>query len=300
MFCILNGSGVQLLIMSSLVILFSAIGFLSPARRGSVVTWFLLLFVGMGMSAGYVATSMYKMFRGKDWRNVIIWTSMFVPGIFFSVCFILNLIVWAEGSVRAIPFGSMVAVICLWFLVSVPLVGVGGYMGYRKRPAEFPVAVGKMPRPIPAQPFYWSLPVAVIVGGMLPFGAVFVELFFIYSSLWLGQFYYVFGFLLLTFIILVATCSEVAIVFCYFQLCNEDYHWWWRSFFLGGSLGFYVFLYSIYFFFAQLETIYMTTALLYFSYTGLISFFLFLITGTVGYHSCFWFVTKIYSYIKVD
>ena len=36
------------------VILFSAVGFLSPARRGSVITWFLLLFVFMGISAGCV------------------------------------------------------------------------------------------------------------------------------------------------------------------------------------------------------------------------------------------------------
>ena len=42
LFCVMNGSGVQLLIMASLLIFFSAVGFLSPARRGSVVTWFLV------------------------------------------------------------------------------------------------------------------------------------------------------------------------------------------------------------------------------------------------------------------
>lgn len=39
-------------------------------------------------------------------------------------------------------------------------------------------------------------------GGILPFGSVFVELFFILSSMWLDQYYYVFGFLLLVFILL--------------------------------------------------------------------------------------------------
>lgn len=194
----------------------------------------------------------------------------------------------------------MVVVILLWFLVSVPLVCVGGYMGYKKKVPDAPVSIGKTPRPIPPQPFYWSLPVACLVSGILPFSAVFVELFFIYSSIWLGQYYYVFGFLMLTFVILVATCAEVAIVFCYFQLCNEDHHWWWRSFCTGGSLGVYVFFYSIYFFFNQLQTIYITTTVLYFSYTAMISGVLFLITGTVGYHVCFWFNMKIYSSIKVD
>ena len=50
---------------------------------------------------------------------------------------------------------------------------------------------------------------AVLVGGVLPFGAVFIELFFILSSVWLHQYYYVFGFLLIVFLILLVTCGEV-------------------------------------------------------------------------------------------
>jgi hypothetical protein len=30
------------------------------------------------------------------------------------------------------------------------------------------------------------------------------------------------------------TCAEITIVMVYFQLCYEDYHWWWRSFFVSG------------------------------------------------------------------
>ena len=67
---------------------------------------------------------------------------------------------------------------------------------------------------------------SVLVGGILPFGAVFIELFFILTSMWLHQFYYLFGFLCLVFVILVITCAEITIVLCYFQLCSEDYHWW--------------------------------------------------------------------------
>lgn len=64
-----------------------------------------------------------------------------------------------------------------------------------------------------------------LVGGILPFGAIFIELFFILSSIWLHQFYYLFGFLALVFIILVVTCAEITIVLAYFQLCAEDYRW---------------------------------------------------------------------------
>ena len=59
-----------------------------------------------------------------------------------------------------------------------------------------------------------------MIAGILPFGAVFVELFFILTAIWEDQFYYLFGFLFLVFIIIIA-CSEVAIVMTYFQLCGE-------------------------------------------------------------------------------
>lgn len=78
---------------------------------------------------------------------------------------------------------------------------------------------------IPEQPwFLWSC-FTIAVGGILPYGAVFIEMFFILQSLWMGNYYYVFGFLLLVFIILIVTCADIAMVFCYFQLCAEDYHW---------------------------------------------------------------------------
>lgn len=78
---------------------------------------------------------------------------------------------------------------------------------------------------IPDQPwFLWSC-FTITVGGILPYGAVFIEMFFILQSLWMGNYYYVFGFLMLVFIILIVTCADIAMVFCYFQLCAEDYHW---------------------------------------------------------------------------
>ena len=78
-----------------------------------------------------------------------------------------------------------------------------------------------------AQAWYMHPLFSILIGGILPFGAVFIELFFILTSMWLHQFYYLFGFLCLVFVILVITCAEITIVLCYFQLCSEDYHWWY-------------------------------------------------------------------------
>jgi transmembrane 9 superfamily protein 2/4 len=135
---------------------------------------------------------------------------------------------------------------------------------------------------------------------VLPFGAAYVELFYILSSIWMDQYYYVFGFTFMVMVILVITCGELAMLFVYFQLCAEDYRWWWRSFLAAGSTAFYVFAYSCVWFQLLEPSSMAITYILYFGYMGLISFAIFLVTGTIGFISCLWFTTTIFSSIKVD
>lgn len=52
--------------------------------------------------------------------------------VVFADFFLMNLILWGEGSSAAMPFGTLVAVLALWFCVSVPLTFVGAYFGFRK------------------------------------------------------------------------------------------------------------------------------------------------------------------------
>ena len=44
------------------------------------------------------------------------------------------------------------------------------------------------------------------------------------QAIWENQYYYLFGFLFLVFIILVISCSQISIVMVYFQLCGEVSH----------------------------------------------------------------------------
>ena len=47
--------------------------------------------------------------------------------------FILNLILWIKQSSAAIPFTTLLALLALWFGISVPLTFVGAYFGFKKR-----------------------------------------------------------------------------------------------------------------------------------------------------------------------
>ena len=300
---ILVGTGTQVFAMTMTTLVFAALGFLSPANRGGLMSALLFLFVLMGVFAGYYSTRIYKMFGLTEWKRNTLITSLFFPGVIFTVFFVLNLFVWAQKSSGAVPFGTLVALLVLWLGISVPLVYLGSYVAFRKPAIEHPVKINNLCRLLPpdaAQSWYTSPQLSILLGGILPFAAVFIEIFFIMSSIWLNQFYYVFGFLFIVFVILIITCAEITIVLCYFQLCNEDYHWWWRSFLTPGSSALYLFLYSILYFFTKLSIQKFVSGLLFFGYMSLVCMAFFLLTGTIGYFACFSFVTKIYASIKID
>ncbi|KAF5742082.1 transmembrane 9 superfamily member 8 [Tripterygium wilfordii] len=298
--CVYVGTGVQFFGMILVTMIFAVLGFLSPSNRGGLMTVMLLLWVFMGLFAGYSSARLYKMFKGTEWKKITLKTAFMFPAIVFAIFFVLNALIWGQKSSGALPFGTMFALVFLWFGISVPLVFVGSYMGFKKPAIEDPVKTNKIPRQIPEQAWYMNPAFSILIGGILPFGAVFIELFFILTSIWLHQFYYIFGFLFLVFIILIVTCAEITIVLCYFQLCSEDYLWWWRSYLTSGSSALYLFLYAVFYFFTKLEITKPVSGMLYFGYMLIVSYAFFVLTGTVGFYACFWFTRLIYSSVKID
>ncbi|XP_057959932.1 transmembrane 9 superfamily member 9-like [Malania oleifera] len=298
--CVYVGTGVQFFGMILITMIFAVLGFLSPSNRGGLMTAMLLLWVFMGLFAGYSSARLYKMFKGTEWKKIAIKTAFMFPAVVSAIFFVLNALIWGQKSSGAVPFGTMFALVLLWFGISVPLVFVGSYVGFKKPAIEDPVKTNKIPRQIPEQAWYMNPIFSILIGGILPFGAVFIELFFILTSIWLNQFYYIFGFLFIVFIILMVTCAEITIVLCYFQLCSEDYLWWWRSYLTSGSSALYLFLYATFYFFTKLEITKPVSGMLYFGYMLIVSYAFFVLTGAIGFYACFWFTRLIYSSVKID
>jgi transmembrane 9 superfamily protein 2/4 len=88
--------------------------------------------------------------------------------------------------------------------------------------------------------------------------------------------------------------------YIYFKLIRENYQWWWRSFFISGSAGVYVFLFSIFYFFTQTDIKRFSTSVVYFSTMLLASITLGIMTGTIGFLASFSFNRKIFAMIKGD
>uniref|UniRef100_A0A673A1N9 Transmembrane 9 superfamily member n=1 Tax=Sphaeramia orbicularis TaxID=375764 RepID=A0A673A1N9_9TELE len=294
------GSGTQIFIMTFVTLFFACLGFLSPANRGALMTCAVVLWVLLGTPAGYVAARLYKSFGGEKWKTNVLLTSFLCPGVVFADFFVMNLILWGEGSSAAMPFGTLVAILALWFCISVPLTFIGAYFGFKRAGIEHPVRTNQIPRQIPEQSFYTKPLPGIVMGGILPFGCIFIQLFFILNSIWSHQMYYMFGFLFLVFIILVITCSEATILLCYFHLCAEDYHWQWRSFLTSGFTAVYFLVYAIHYFFSKLQITGLASTILYFGYTMIMALIFFLFTGMSKNEilHCFYFPCSLHLHFR--
>lgn len=300
--CIMVGNGVQILGMSVVIIVFACLGFMSPASRGTLVTSMIIFYMILGFVAGYFAVRLWRTIGSGDckgWVSLSWRVSLFFPGISFLILTTLNFLLWGSHSTGAIPFSLFVILLLLWLCISVPLTLFGGYLGAKAPHIEYPVRTNQIPREIPAQKYpSWLL---VLGAGTLPFGTLFIELFFIMSSIWMGRVYYVFGFLFIVFILLVVVCAEVSLVLTYMHLCVEDWKWWWKSFFASGSVAIYIFLYSINYLVFDLKSLSgPVSATLYLGYSLLMVIAIMLATGTVGFLSSFWFVHYLFSSVKLD
>eukprot|EP00172_Hildenbrandia_rubra_P003789 Plantae.Rhodophyta-Hildenbrandia_rubra.ctg6534.p1 GENE.Plantae.Rhodophyta-Hildenbrandia_rubra.ctg6534~~Plantae.Rhodophyta-Hildenbrandia_rubra.ctg6534.p1 ORF type:complete len:648 (-),score=80.01 Plantae.Rhodophyta-Hildenbrandia_rubra.ctg6534:3726-5669(-) len=296
------GTGAQLLWMTMITLAFALVGLLSPANRGSLLTAMSSLWVLASGVNGYSSARLYGSLEGPQSRKLVTLGSAFLfPGSAFAIFFVLNLFIWASRSQGAVPFFTLLLLLFMWFGISMPLVFVGAYIGYKRKPYSWPCRTNQIPRQIPP-PGLIPKSVYVVLAGILPFGTIFMELVFILNSIWQNQVYYMFGFLFMVFMILVVTCAELSIVFTYLTLCNEDWKWWWQAFFTSGSSGIYMFAYSIFYLVTQesFKDMPFVSLALYLGYMLVSSVAFALMCGTVGFYSSLLFTRKIFASVRVD
>ncbi|KAG2393485.1 hypothetical protein C9374_007016 [Naegleria lovaniensis] len=317
---VMVGSGLQLVVMFTVSLILTVFGFASPESRGRVVAAFILCYLFTSAVAGFWTLKIYKMLSGTNYMMVSVGVALFVPTVVTIIYGTLNTIMWMIQSSMAQPFFSIFTIYTVWFVVSIPLVFLGAMMAQRSlsnnkdhwtvttttatattttatitTPKVYPT-----PRNIPPLPLPLRFPYNYLIAGILPFTAFFVEFYFLISSIWLQQHYFLFEFLFTVFLILLVTSAETTIVFIYFQLCHEDYRWWWNSFFYSSTSACYLFIAGLFYYSSQLSSPHFYMTILYFGYLLILCFLIMLLTGSVGFLATFYFVRKIYSMTKVD
>ncbi|KZV77095.1 endosomal P24A protein [Peniophora sp. CONT] len=297
---ILVGNGAQLCAMVAVTLIFALLGFLSPSNRGSLATVMMVCWTLFGSVSGYVSSRVYASMGGAERRKNAFLTATLLPTFVFAIVFLLNLFLITAGSSGAVPFGTMLLIVLLWFGISAPLSWIGAYFGAKHGGVANPVRVNPIPRQIPPGPKYLRPWAATLLAGILPFGAAFVELYFMLSSLFASRAYYAFGFLALTAGVVALTTATVTILFSYFILCAEEYRWHWRAFLTGGGSAFWLFAYGMFYWASRLSLDSFSGFVLYLGYLLLLCIFDFLVTGTIGFLATYWAVRRLYTSIRID
>ena len=321
------GTGWQLVTLVMGVVLFAVAGPLHGAvheERGEVLSAILIFYSLSSIVAGYTSGSYFKLYyattasgRSKaggttgaggatQWQLTMALTVLLLPTILGASLSVLNGISLVYGTIYYIPFLVLLKLFFLWVFVSVPLCILGTLLGRHaklggKKSDPFPCRVNAIPRPIPEDIPWYGVPANIIpFAGLLSFGSIFIELYYILTSLWNYKFYHVYGFLLGVYAILCLVVCMTTIIVVYFSLNSENYLWQWTAFYSGASTALYVFLYSIYYFVFKTSMHGLVQTSFYFGYMMLISMGLGTLCGTLGHWAANRFVRTIFQNVKVD
>ncbi|KAI3778508.1 hypothetical protein L2E82_07861 [Cichorium intybus] len=100
--------------MAMVTILFAAVGFMSLASSGTLLTGMLFFYMILRILAGYVVVHLWRTISSDDnkgWASVCWKVAFFFLGIAFLTLFILNFLLWGSDSTGAIPFSLFVILI---------------------------------------------------------------------------------------------------------------------------------------------------------------------------------------------
>lgn len=303
LFCAAVGTGNQLICITFCHLGLALTGVISTNRRGSIMAGVVVLYCLTSFVGGYTSVKLYRQMNGKLWVRCILLTSLLFPVPVVGVFMWVNSVALAHGSTSALPFTAILTVLALFLFLCVPLTVFGGILAKNYANPDFnaPTRTTKVAREIPTEiPFYRGRTFQVLIAGFLPFSAIYIELHYIFASMWGHQIYTLFGILLLAFILLVIVTSFITVALLYFQLAREDHRWWWASYINGGMTGIFIYVYSFYYYYHRSGMSGILQGSFYFGYMAVVSFAFFLMLGSAAFQFSLIFVKYIYSRVKCD
>jgi len=305
-FCAYIGTGAQLFSLVILLLLLAIMNMFYPGNRGAMYTAAIVLYAVTAGTAGFVSANLYCRLLGSEsgrWAwNLVLSATVFPAPFLVMFCF-LNTVAIVYNSQAALPFGTILVIMFIWMLVTLPLTVIGGIVGRKMakgKDFDAPCRTNKIPREVPPIPWYRRGPCQVFMAGFLPFSAIYIELHYIFASVWGHKLYTLYGILFIAFLMLVIVTSFITIALTYFQLAIEDHRWWWRALFSGGSSGFFVYAYCFFYYFERSGMFGFMQTAFFFGYMLMAAYAAFIMLGTVGFISSLLFVRRIYRAIKCD
>lgn len=114
-----------------------------------MISTLYFFFILLSNLSGYYSARFYKMFQGADWLLCTMLTSMLFPCFVFIICLIVNFANWLEKSSAAVSFPTVLVLLLVFCILSVPNVWLGSFIGFKKPTIKNPGKVNKLSRDIP-------------------------------------------------------------------------------------------------------------------------------------------------------
>ena len=136
--------------------------------------------------------------------------------------------------------------------------------------------------------------------GAVIFGTIYTEVRYIWESIWAQYIYGMFGFLLLSFLLMAIVIGLLAIVQIYMQLSYGNYEWWWRTFAVGASGGLYLAIFGVFYWAFHMDIVVIGFDMIYLVYLYMFVILFSMMGGSIACMSGYLFLEGIYSGVKFD
>ncbi|KAG2488875.1 hypothetical protein HYH03_012670 [Edaphochlamys debaryana] len=295
LFSAIMGVGAQVLAMVTCALALGSAGIFHPYDRGGLLTACVVLYALSAGIAGYVSGRHYKLFGGTNWVSNVVLCTCLSTGPLLVVFVFTDAVAASYGSTASLPLGTIGVLSLIWALVAVPLTVLGAFAAKRTQAElEAPCRTTETPRPVPPLPWYRTALPQMILAGVLPFWTIYIELYYVFASIWGHKVYTIYSVLAFIVATAVITAAFVTIALTHSQMMVEDHRWWWRSFLCGGSAGVFLYGYCFFYFFARSDMNGFMQTSFFFGYNAVVCYAFFLMLGSVGSFATHIFVRRMY------
>lgn len=247
-----------------------------------------------------------------------------LPGLVLISSLVLNIIVLLIESNHVLPFQNIFFLTMIYFIVSIPLSLVGGFIAirvYKKYRTIFASRANlnlendekiktKFNKNQPRNKT--TLLIHFAVSTLIPFFAIKTELTNFFNSTWLENtsLFNLYGYVLTKFVIVGLIVSASSMLGCCILLFQASKNrgrnsgsignWRWTCFQMSFSVSALMELYSIYYIFQVLRYRTFSNCFLAISYGLIFNIICGLSMGSIGYLTCCWFIVKISRSTQVN
>merc|ERR1711934_349078 len=124
---------------------------------------------------GYKSGSMYAQAGGKSWKMVMLLTTFGFPCFLFGIAMFLNTVALSYSAVMAIHAPQILTIVGIWLVTSLPLTVLGTILGRNWGGQNTaPCRVSPIPGYLPVKKWFLEPHVVIPLGGILPFGSIFI------------------------------------------------------------------------------------------------------------------------------